>query len=588
MEDVNAPNLNALWAEVLIGTLYEAGVRDVCVSPGSRSTPLAYAVDAHPGIRPLVHLDERAAAFFALGLAKSTGQPVALVCTSGTAAANYYPALIEASLTGVPLIVLSADRPLGLRGSGAPQTVDQVRMFGPYVRHYAETPLPETSLLALRRLAASAAQACALATSHPQGPVQLNVPFADPLPPLPSGDAALPTLAQAMEGAFPRVTRGRVCPDERAASDLARRLAKLPRGLIVAGPQDDAEAAPWILELGRRLGYPILADVASGLRFRDAGGAVVCAHYEATLRSEALSGLSPEVVLRVGGLPTSATLNAYLARTAPEVIALQPDFTRHDPEALVTTTLQGDVEETLMRLCGYLPAQGESHDWLERFQRADEAASAAVSTGDPEAVEALSVRAAFGALPRGGVAFLSNSMPIRFADSLCDVAAPDLQVLVSRGANGIDGITSTALGIATGFERPTLLVTGDVAFLHDLGGLIGARHLKAPFIALVLNNDGGGIFSHLAISQCRDIFEPYWGTPHGLGFEAAARMFGFDHAVARTPEEVEAVVARMESLERPLVLEVPTEREAQTVAYKSLMKAMTEAAERALAQEALL
>ncbi|HEY9854353.1 MAG TPA: 2-succinyl-5-enolpyruvyl-6-hydroxy-3-cyclohexene-1-carboxylic-acid synthase [Stenomitos sp.] len=583
---MNAPNLNALWAEVLIETLYAAGVRDVCVTPGSRSTPLAYAVDAHPGIRPFVHLDERASAFFALGLAKATGRPVALVCTSGTAAANYYPAVIEASLSGVPLIVLSADRPLSLRDTGAPQTVDQVRMFGSYVRYYAETPLPETALPALRRLAASAAQACALACSHPRGPVQLNVPFADPLPPLPSGDPALPSLAAIMEGTLPYEIRGRILPNERAVSDLAVRLAKLERGLIVAGPEIDEGAAPWILELARRLGYPVLADLASGVRFRDGAGAVVCAHSEAILRSQALSGLAPEVVLRVGGLPTSATLNAYLARTAPLVVALQSDFQRHDPEALVTLTLQGEPEETLGRLCNYLAPQKAPTSWLERFQQADAAASAALGAVTVEATEALAVQAAIAAMPRGSAVFLSNSMPIRFADSLCDVAASDLRVLVSRGANGIDGITSTALGIAAGLGRPTLLVTGDVAFLHDLGGLLGARHLSAPFVALVLNNDGGGIFSHLPISQCKDIFEPYWGTPHGCRFEAAAGMFGFDYAVASTPEAVEALVANLATGSKPLLIEVPTEREAQTLAYKDLMRAMTEAADRALLQEA--
>lgn len=588
MEDVNAPNLNALWAEVLIGTLYEAGVRDVCVTPGSRSTPLAYAVDAHAGLRPFVHLDERAAAFFALGLAKATGRPVALVCTSGTAAANYYPAVIEASQTGIPLIVLSADRPLGLRGTGSPQTVDQVRMFGPYVRDYAETPLPEATLPALRRLAATAAQACAHACAHPRGPVQINVPFADPLPPLPSGDPELPALAEAMMASHVRLVGGKLDPDERAVSDLALRLSQIERGLVVAGPEVEADAAPWVLELARRLGYPVLADVGSGLRFRDAGGAVVCAHSEATLRSENLGGLAPEVVLRVGGLPTSATVNAYLARTAPTVIALQSDFVRHDPEALVSLTLQGDLEETIGHLCGYLPPQKESTAWLERFQQADEAASAALATAEPEAVEALSVRAAIGAMPRGGAVFLSNSMPIRFADSLCDLAAPNLRVLVSRGANGIDGITSTALGIAAGLDRPTLLVTGDVAFLHDLGGLLAVRHLRTPFVALVLNNDGGGIFSHLPIAQCRDIFEPYWGTPHGCRFEDAARMFGMDYAVATTPDEVEALIAEMASRDKPLVIEVPSHRETETAAYKALMRRMTDAADHALGREAVI
>lgn len=584
---MNAPNLNALWAEVLMGALHAHGVRDVCVTPGSRSTPLAYAVEAHPGIRPHVHLDERAAAFFALGLAKATRRPVALVCTSGTAAANYYPAVIESFQSGVPLIVLSADRPLGLRGTGAPQTVDQVRLFGEHVRHFAETPLPEATLPALRRLASSAAEACALATSRPLGPVHLNVPFADPLPPLPSGDPALPTLAEALEGSFPRVLAGRMHPDERAVSELALRLSKLERGLVVAGPDVDPHALPWVLELARRLGYPVLADVASGLRFRDAGGAMVCVHNEATLRSDALAGLAPEVVLRVGGLPTSAALSAYLLRSAPLIVALQADFGRHDPEALVSLTLQGELEETIGSLCSYLSPQREATAWLEAFQLADEAAGVALATSEPEALEALSVRAAMGAMPRGGAVFLSNSMPIRFADSLCDVAAPNLRVLVNRGANGIDGITSTALGIAAGLERPTLLVTGDVAFLHDLGGLLAIRHVRAPFAALVLNNDGGGIFSHLPISQCGEIFEPYWGTPHGCRFEAAAAMFGFDYALATTPDEVEALISGLADRPKPVIIEVPSDRDTQVGAYQALMRRMTAAAEASLAQEAL-
>lgn len=583
---MNAPNLNALWAEVLVGALYANGVRDVCVTPGSRSTPLAYAVDAHPDIRPYVHLDERAAAFFALGLAKATRRPVALVCTSGSAAANFYPAVIEAFQTGVPLIVLSADRPLGLRGSGAPQTVDQVRLFGTQVRHYVELPLPEAALPALRRLAASAAEACALATGLPAGPVQINVPFADPLPPLPSGDPALPALAEALAGSLPRLVGGRMLPDERAVSDLAFRLSSMERGLVVAGPEVPVHAVPWVLELARRLGYPVLADVASGLRFRDAGGAVVCAHNEATLRSKALGGMAPEVVLRVGGLPTASTLNGYLDRSAALVVALQADFGRHDPEALVTLTLQGDLEETLGRLCFYLSPQSESTPWLEAFQAADEAASVELAIAESEASEALSVRAAMGAMPRGSAVFLSSSMPIRFADSLCDVAAPDLQVLVNRGANGIDGIPSTALGIAAGLACPTLLVTGDVAFLHDLGGLLAARHLRAPFVALVLNNDGGGIFSHLPIAQCSEIFESYWGTPHGCRFEAAAGMFGFDYEVAATPEEVESLILGLADRQKPLIIEVPSRRDEQAVAYKELMRRMTAAAERALAQEA--
>lgn len=579
---MTAPNLNALWAQVLLGALHRAGVRDVCVTPGSRSTPLAYAAHTLPGLRTTVHIDERAAGFFALGLAKATRRPVALVCTSGTAAANYYPAIIEASLAGVPLIVLSADRPLELRGTGAPQTIDQVRLFGSHVRHFAETALPAPYPASLRRLAAGAAQAAAVAQAAPTGPVHLNVPFADPLPPIPTEDPGFAALAEAALGHASALVPARPACDEAALPPLAERIASAERGLIVAGPALEALAPESVFALARRTGFPVVADVASGLRFHPDAKGLVVTHAEALLRAPALAEDGPDLVIRLGSLPTSATLNKWIERHQPWMALLQPDLMRRDPEALAHLTVEGDVEAMLRALSPSLPTHRGRTAWGERLLSADRAVSEvfAHATG---AAESLAVREAMRAMPAGSGVFLSNSMSIRYADSLCDEAADGLQVLVSRGANGIDGITSTALGVALGLERPTLLVTGDLAFLHDLGGLLAARHLKTPLVALVLNNDGGAIFSHLPIARFPEVFEPYFGTPHGCRFAAAASLFGLDHAVATSPAEVATQVAQAIASGRPSIVEVPTARADEALAYQAMMKRATAAAENALA-----
>lgn len=570
---MSAPNLNALWSQVLLDALYQGGVRDVCITPGSRSTPLTTAVHRHGGLRAFVHIDERASAFFALGLAKATGRAVALVCTSGTAGANYFPAVIEASQFDVPLIVLTADRPLGLRGTGAAQTIDQVRLFGPYVRHHAETPLPEADLGALRRLSAGAAHAIAAATSVSAGPVHLNVPFADPLAPIPTGSLELPALEAAILPVT--VSQGRLRADEGKLQTVASRLLAAERGLIVAGPQAVTTEADQVLELARRSGIPVLADAGSGLRYRPDLAGVRCSYADAFLRGKVWADEAPDFVIRLGGLPTSAPLNQFLTRSAPWTLSLQGDLQRRDPEALNHLILQGSLDDTLARLMALLPATGKQTAWLERFQAAERTAEQVVAEAI-EPLEALSVRMAFKAMPKGSAVFLSNSMPIRYAEAFCS-EGDELRVFVSRGANGIDGITSTALGIAAGTERPTLLVTGDLAFLHDLGGLLAVRHLRSPFIALVLNNDGGGIFSHLPISDFPDVFEPYFGTPHGLAFSHASAMFGFDHVVVASYEAIAAAVASALESSRPTVIEVQTERTVEHAAYKRVMQRVADA-----------
>lgn len=577
---MSAPNLNALWAKVLLGALYRSGVRDVCITPGSRSTPLTVATHLHAGLHPHVHLDERAAAFFALGLAKATHRPVALICTSGTAAANYLPAVVEASLSNVPLILLTADRPLALRGSGASQTIDQVHLFGHHVRHFAEIQLPEAEETALRRLEASCVQAFGLAAIAPQGPVHLNVQFADPLAPLPLDQEVIASLERALPTFATSLSLGQLRAEDPAIGALAAQIARTERGLIVAGP--DANAAG-IVELARRSGFPLLADVASGVRFREMPAGVRCAHADAFLRSETCQDWRPDLVIRVGGLPTSAPLNAALARWMPWTVMLQGDLLRRDPEALVKLTVVGNVPDSLARLVGLLPDEAKTTAWQRRFQDADEVCERTFQTSKNRPVEAYSVRAALEVMPADCAVFLSSSMPIRYAETLASALKPGMRVFVNRGANGIDGITSTALGLCVGAQLPTLLITGDLAFLHDLGGLMGVRHVRHPFTILAVNNDGGAIFSHLPISQFPEVFEPYFGTPHGLAFSPAADMFGLAHHLADSPEHVASLLEASLQSNQPSLIEVRTVRTAEADAYKALMHAVVTAVDEAFA-----
>lgn len=580
---MSAPNLNTLWAQQLMAALFRAGVSEVCITPGSRSTPLTYATHKHQGLRPHVHLDERSAAFYALGLAKATQRPVALICTSGTAGANYLPAVIEASLSGVPLILLTADRPPALRDSGASQTIDQVHLFGSHVRHYAELQLPEADPVAVRRLHATAVQALGLAMRSPMGPVHLNVPFADPLAPLPANENAIAALESAMAAFATHTVPGRMQADEQALKALAAQMLQAERGLIVAGPDATRNPAR-LLELARRTGFPVLADVASGLRFAEPlDGALCCAHAEAFLRAESPGDWQPDLVLRLGGLPTAATLNTYLARCLPYTVMLQEDLQRRDPDALIDLRIVGEVDDSVQRLTAAMPDEAKRTPWQRQFQQAEETAARAMAEAVDKPLEAFSVRSALEAMPDTCAVFLSSSMSIRYAEVLASCQKPGMQVYVSRGANGIDGIISTAIGVCVGSQLPTLLITGDLAFLHDIGGLYGVRHLEQSFAILALNNDGGGIFSHLPISQFPEVFEPYFGTPHGLPLAPAAELYDLNHVQAASPEQVAALVMLAMQNLMPCLIEVPSDRNLEATAYKTLLRQAAIAVDEAFA-----
>jgi 2-succinyl-5-enolpyruvyl-6-hydroxy-3-cyclohexene-1-carboxylate synthase len=564
---IGTASANLLWARALVEGLVAGGVRHACLSPGSRSSPLALAVNAEKRIALCTQIDERSAAFFALGIAKATRTPVALICTSGTAAANYFPAVVEASLAGVALVVLTADRPAELRGTGASQTIDQVRLYGAYPRLFRDLPCPDDPGSRPAAAAEAAYAACDAAMTAPVGPAHLNVPFREPLVPSPAEMAAsagawaaiVPALRQAISLSVAEPAAAAV-PALPVLAALAGRIDASLRPLIVAGPEGvAADEAQSVLAFARATGIPVFADIASGLRFsRAAEGVTLCAHADLFLRDEALAAIAPDFVLRLGGIPTSKTLATYLARHRPVAVAVQPDERRRDPDGIVHEVIVAKAGA----LCGALASltrrtRGQGDAWPALIRIA-EAGARELAAKPPQ--EAAAVVAACSVLPPGGALFLSSSMPIRWAEMYVPESASGVRVFVNRGANGIDGIVSTALGAARGSGLPMLLVAGDLAFLHDLGGLRSARELRGPAVILVLNNDGGGIFSHLPIAQHADAFEPLFGTPHGCDLALATQAFGVEHRLAATDKDVAALASEAFAAGTVRVIEVRTDR----------------------------
>jgi 2-succinyl-5-enolpyruvyl-6-hydroxy-3-cyclohexene-1-carboxylate synthase len=527
-------NLNQLWARALVEELVRGGVRHAVVCPGSRSTPLALACARVEGLRTWSVIDERSAGFFALGLAKASRRPALLVATSGTAGAHFYPAVIEAVHSHVPLVVLTADRPLELQGWGAPQTVPQARFYGEFARYFADVGLPEASDTALVHLRATAARAVAQACRAPRGAVQLNVPFREPLAPTvePFGEERLGSLAREGRPGAPltQIVPASRQPDMQALEAVRARLAAVERGLIVCGPRDEEDGlAKAVSALSEATGYPVLAEATSQVRY--GGGAGTVSSYDALLRHAPFARAHrPELVLRFGGGLTPKGPQAWWEAAGAEVVLFSDEGALFDPNHRATLVVEGSA----VAACEVL-SQGVARRrgrWAESFLRAERMARGALEAAfaqEPLLTEPRIAHEVVAALPAGAQLFVSSSMPIRDVDAFAPDVGRPLRVLANRGANGIDGIVSTALGTAVATERPTVLLTGDLAFLHDVGGLLTAHRYRVPLVVVVVNNDGGGIFSFLPLAEsehAREHFEPLFGTPHGADLAHAAALYG--------------------------------------------------------------
>lgn len=597
MSEVRGSNAGFAFSTALFEELARAGVTHVCVSPGSRSAPLAVASATTPGLRAWSILDERSAGFFAVGLARATRAPVALVCTSGTAVANFAPAVAEAFHGRVPLVLLTADRPPELRDWGAGQTIRQVGIFGQHLRWSAEAPVPEPSAELLRHARALACRAVACASGPPAGPVHLNLPFREPLHPEPVHAEALaraaaadaPALARAPGAPHTRVWQPAALPDPELVEHLAAFVRATPRGAIVCGPWDaDPRGAEALVRLARAAGWPLLPDALANLR---AGPhtkeAPLVASYNALLRDEALAArLAPARLLRFGDSPTSKALRRWRdVHPGALEVRVDPDGAWHDASFRAAEAVRADpvaLADAIARALEATPAPRPS-PWLAAWLAAEASAQAALARGieaEPRLLEPRVVREIAALLPDDGLLFVSNSLPVRDADAFLPVSERRLRVLGNRGANGIDGIVSTALGAAAGGERPAVLLTGDLALLHDLGGLLAARRHDLRLAIVVIENGGGGIFDLLPIAGWGEAvaFEEHFTTPQPADLRAAAATFGLGYERGRSVEELRAALEPALHARRTTLIEVPVDRAGSLTHRRALFAAAAAAA----------
>lgn len=551
---MSSSNLHSAWAELFLRSLAAAGLRDVVISPGSRSTPLALAAARVTDLRCHPVVDERSAAFFALGQARVTGKPSALICTSGTAAAHYLPAIIEASQSHLPMLALTADRPWELQDCAAPQTIDQLKLFGDHVRHFAELGLPDASETAMRAAARIAAQAVAL-TLHPRpGPVHVNARFRKPLEPvaMPGPEPWQARWEEIVRRGPTRVLLPRSEPAPEALDEIAERAARAERGLIVCGPGPiDRRLGPAIVALARATGFPVLAEATSGARFLAAGaGLTVCAAFDAVLRAPAFrKAHAPDLILEIGAPPTSSSYAQYLGEHPQAArFALAPHGW-NDPASSATALLIGDPvlsAEGIARRLG--ERRGGPSAWAQSFASADRIAwkIAEDLAEGPALTEAAVARAVIAGCPEGSVLVIGNSMPVRDVDVWAPPRRETLDVAHQRGASGIDGLFAGAAGVASTAGRPVTLLLGDVSALHDLGGLALARRAPVPLVIVVVQNGGGRIFAHLPIGKAAapEVFDKYFLMPEPVDLAAAAASFGIRFARVEASDALASALAQ--------------------------------------------
>lgn len=533
------------WAEIFVAALAQAGLRRVVISPGSRSTPLTLAFARRSDIRHYAAIDERGAAFFALGMALTDGQPTALVCTSGTATAEYAPAILEADAAGVPLLVLTADRPHELRHSGANQTTDQVKLYGNHVRWFVDVALPEANpaprtLRYLRTLAARA-WATARGLHMPPGPVHLNFPFRKPLEPSTprQGDTEELRGAGNTVQAVPLIQSGMCPPTAEQVASLAALIRNNPRGVILCGARSPGGDFPGAVSaLAHLSGYPILAEALSGLRFGPHVDGQVLGGYEAYLAEMP----TPDLVLRFGALPVGKAALTWLAELPPEttVAHISTSGRWQDENHHLDLLLRADPALTCRALnvvLGRFSAE-QTHNWLCAWQQAEQHAWQARKDDW--------VAALLQTLPAGSNLFVANSLPVRELGEQAPPLSKALRVFANRGLSGIDGTIASAAGVAAATGLPTLLWIGDLAFLHDLNSLHLLRHVEAPFVILLRNNDGGGIFRRLPIAAHEPPYTALFRMPHGMRFGAAAKQFNLRYFGYAQDAVLPEVLSRLE------------------------------------------
>jgi 2-succinyl-5-enolpyruvyl-6-hydroxy-3-cyclohexene-1-carboxylate synthase len=620
-------NPNIRDAKLFVDALIASGLTAVVISPGSRSTPLTLAFAAQDKIKIYRQLDERSAGFFALGLAVAADKPVALVCTSGTAVANYYPAIIEANMSQVPLLILTGDRPHELRHSGANQTIDQVNIFGNQVLWAVDMPIPQADApdvvlpsVALRNVTGTAVRAYTTANGLRKGPVHVNFPFRKPLEPVISEQFSVNSEQSEplkTEHRTPNTVHGELILTRSQQSHLADLINQHERGLIICGPRCPGENfAQAVTGLSQMSGYPILADALSGVRFGlHTNGAVISGGYETYLQPKTAEVSkpprfphAPDVIIRFGAVPTSKWLNDYLGKITPaHRIHIRESGVWADDSHLTTLFIQANAEQACYQIVqNVIPRLSSA--WLNEVHGVETAVWQAIDTNLPtEYTDFMAVMDTVALMPVNGRLFIGNSLPVRHLDQFARPSQTPIHVYANRGASGIDGNVSTALGFGAASKSPLVAVLGDITFYHDMNGLLALKaeskrqkaeekartatsqdqlhnsqaptsrpqshnSLLAPTTIVVLNNNGGGIFRRLPIAEFEPPFTDLFLTPHDLNFEHAAKLYDLDFV--RTTNQSEFRQALGESMYNPVptLIEVVTNGRFDHERRKNLIK----------------
>jgi 2-succinyl-5-enolpyruvyl-6-hydroxy-3-cyclohexene-1-carboxylate synthase len=572
-----------LLLRAFVDELGRCGMRAACTSPGSRSAPLVLSLAREPRLRCYSHIDERCAGFFALGMAKASGLPVAVACTSGTAAAQLLAPAVEAHEARVPLLLLTADRPAELRENGAGQAIDQLKLYGDAAKWFFEVELPPAAgAPELRWIRTLACRAYATALEGRPGAVHLNFPLREPL----VGADEPPADASGRADGGPFVRRHRTPPADLELETLSELAGAARRGVIVAGRHErEQPLGPAAAELARAAGWPLLADPLSGAR----RGSSAIAHYDAILRHpSALDELVPDLVLRVGDLPVSKPLREWLASLAgSQQVALDPEGAWQDPASTLSASFAIEPARACERLAVELAAGEEG--WLEGWRTADELAAEAIGgVIGPAGLSEPAVAAELGALlPGAATLFVASSMPVRDIETFWPSRRDPPRVLCNRGANGIDGIVSSAFGAAAASDGPVLLLIGDVALAHDIGGLMAAGRLGLNLTIVLLDNGGGGIFDFLPVSRSpmarvdepgasgsADLYTRHVATPTGLDFAQVAALYGLAYERAEDLRGFRAALEGALAKPRAALVHVPGERAANVQLHGRVWEAV--------------
>lgn len=589
----------AHFLAIFVDELYQSGVHHMVVSPGSRSTPLAMTAARHEQIKLWIHVDERSAAFFALGMAKMSGRPVALICTSGTAAANYLPAVVEAYYARVPLILLTADRPHELRDVGASQTIDQLNLYNKHVKWFTDVALPENHPVMHHYICRTASRAVAHSCTAPAGPVHLNFPFREPLVPdftvleenrkldkTPS-DAPSPLIAEEKRATIQVMDGWRQLKEEQV-DQLADQLLNFSRSIMVCGPVDHYQGLEELITLAETLQIPLLADPLSNLRSTGRLSPVVIDSYDAFLRLEdVVKRLKPDGIIRFGAMPISKPYMLYSQHWAgiPHLV-VDGGAGWRDPHHLVTEMVYADpyflchalipILQRKLNQVGVQQRKQRDH-WLKLWQRINQATRRAIKE-EMERFDSMFEGRLFSELadllPEQSVLYVGNSMPVRDLDTFFETTPKTVRILANRGASGIDGLVSSALGASCVTAQPVVLVVGDLSFYHDLNGLLPAKLYDLNLTIVLVNNNGGGIFSFLPQAEHPEHFEQLFGTPLNLDFSHAAHLYGGTFTRVRSWSSFRESFQRALASQGLNIIELSSHRQENVVLHRQVWQAV--------------